>query len=377
MILDMTNLKKSRLKKEIKNIVEEALKNNIFSGACISFYKGNDRLKWVENYSFGYTTKLELKKRISKNTYFDLASLTKPLVTSLSIAVLIEKGKINIKDKLWDCCGWSIPGDKKKIQISHLLTHSSGLPAHKHYYKELVDIPLLKRKKTLKRWILNEKLVSSPGTKTIYSDLGFILLGFLVEEITGTSLDVFWKDNVIVPLGLQKGLLFPQIKQINREVCVATINCQKEEDLQIGVVHDDNCKAMGGVGGHAGLFGTAPAVLSLCEHILRQFKGKENHPLYGSSLLMDLKRKEDKSNWVYGFDTPAKGSSSSGLYFSDGSRGHLGFTGTSFWIDFGQEIAIAILTNRVHLSNNIDGIKRFRPLVHNIIMKELCGFEKV
>jgi len=367
----MSELNQSRLKQEIEDVVENALKKNVFSGIGISFSKKDIFLKQRKDYSFGYTTKKTPGNKVNKNTYFDLASLTKPLVTSLSVAALVEKGKIGLQDNLDDCCRWCIPDDKKNITISHLLSHSSGLPAHRPYYHELSGIPASEKKRTLRNWIVGEKMCFSPGTGTLYSDLGFILLGFLVEDLSDTPFDVFWMENIITPLGLQNDLFFPKNKTIDPEICAATRNSEKGEDLRTGVVHDYNCRAMGGIGGHAGLFGTAPAVASLCEHILNQSKGREKHPSYSSSLLNQLLERRVDSGWSYGFDTPTAGKSSSGIYFNNNSRGHLGFTGTSFWIDFDRDIVITVLTNRVHLSNDLNGISVFRPLIHDTIMRKL------
>lgn len=356
---------------EIEDVVENALKNNIFSGSSISFSKRDGHFRQRQDYSFGYTAKTKPRNKVNKNTYFDLASLTKPLVTTLSVAVLVERGKMDLQDNLADCCRWFIPGDKKSIKIHHLLSHCSGLPAHRPYYQELRNIPVSDRKKKIREWIIAERMSFSPGTRTLYSDLGFILLGFLVEELTDTPLDIFWLENVIKPLGLQNDLFFPKNRKIDPEVCAATRNSEKGEDLLTGVVHDYNCRAMGGVGGHAGLFGTAPAVASLCEHILDQSKGRDKHPSYSTSLLNTLLEKRDDSDWCCGFDTPTRGKSSSGVYFNNRSRGHLGFTGTSFWIDFEKDIVVTVLTNRVHLSDDLHGIRLFRPLIHDIIMKKL------
>jgi len=369
----MSNLNISGLKEELKNIVEDYQKRNVFSGCCISFLKNDDDFEKGLHYAFGHTTKFETKTEVTKKTYFDLASLTKPLVTALSIAVLIERGKIDLQDTLSVCPGWCIPNDKKNIKIAHLLSHSSGFPAHRPYYQKLFNIPCLKKKETLRNWILDEKMCFLSGTDTLYSDLGFILLGFLVEDLTGLSLDHFWLENVIAPQGLQKGLLFPKNRLMAPELCAATKNCHKEEDLFTGVVHDYNCRAMGGVGGHAGLFGTGSAVVSLCGHILGQCKGRIKHSSYSYSTITKLLKRRSDSNWSYGFDIPTEGNSSSGLYFSNTSRGHLGFTGTSFWIDFERDLVIVILTNRVHLSNNTEGIRAFRPLIHDTIMKKIIN----
>lgn len=373
MILDMIKSNKERLKEEIEYVVENAVKKNTFSGAGISFYKREGNFEWSENFSFGKTSKFKSGKKVCNDTYFDLASLTKPLVTALSAAVLIERGDIGLQDKLLDCCDWFIPADKVNIRISHLLSHSSGLPAHRPYHMDLSSIQLLKKKEKIISWVIGEELEFLPGTKTVYSDLGYILLGFLIEEITGESLESFWRENIASHLGLNKFLFFLPKRKMDSGLYVATRNCKEGEDLLSGVVHDYNCRAMGGVAGHAGLFGTAPAVLSLCKHLIAQYTKREKPPSYSSSLLVELLKKRENLNWACGFDTPAEINSSSGLYFSDTSRGHLGFTGTSFWIDFDKQIAIVVLTNRVHMSNDIKGIRTFRPLIHNTIMKEICN----
>lgn len=371
MMLDRKKETKIPLKKEIKKIVRKFLKKEVFSASCIAYSRIDDDLRLGETYYFGYTNKFDLKTRVKKETYFDLASLTKPLVTVLSIASLIEEGRINLEDNLSDCCNWNVPEDKKKIKISQLLSHSSGLPAHRPYYQKLFDVPQDKKINKLKNWILRERLCFPPGTKNLYSDLGFLLIGFIIEEITGTPLDIYWKEKIATPLELQKGLFFSKNKQLDISICAATDNCLSSDKLTCGVVHDDNCRAMGGVGGHAGLFGTAPFLISFCEHLIKQYKGREEHPSYSSYLLRKLMRRFENSNWAYGFDSPTKNISSSGIFFDEGSRGHLGFTGTSFWIDFEREISIVVLTNRVHLSADLDGIKEFRPRIHNAIMRSL------
>ena len=367
----MDELNEANLKRELEYIIEDGLKNNVFSGVCVSFSYLNNSLRECRSYSYGTTEKSGSHALVREKTYFDLASLTKPLVTTLSAAVLIEEGIIKLEDELSDCCDWQLPEDKKRIKISHLLSHSSGLPAHRAYYKKLHEVSQHQKKGKLKNWILEEQLCFSPGTDTLYSDLGFILLGYIIEEKAGESLDVMWKKKVIAPLKLQKGLFFTRNRSFDTRLCAVTEKCIWSGKMLCGVVHDDNCRAMGGVCGHAGLFGTAPAVLSLCEHIIEQFKGREEHPSYSSDLLRGLLTKVGNLSWTYGFDTPTIGNSSSGRFFSDESRGHLGFTGTSFWMDLEREVAIVLLTNRVHLSKDTIKIRGFRQLVHDTIMSNI------
>jgi len=369
----MAKLNNERLRKELDSIVSKGLKKGVFSAVCISFSRPGRVSRKRSVFSYGKKRKDENENKVDDKTFFDLASLTKPLVTTLSAAVLIEKGLLHPEDKLSDCCNWKLDGIKKEIKIVHLLSHSSGLPGHKPYYEKLYKISTGEKKEKLKEWILEEKLCFKPGENGLYSDLGFILLGFLIEEKSGESLDIFWEREIITPLKLQKELIFPPKRIFDMGECVATEKCMWTGQMLCGEVHDNNCRAMGGVAGHAGLFGTAPALLSLCEHLIEQVKGREEHPSYSSDVLKFLLKRTDNSNWTCGFDTVAKENSSSGRFFSNGSRGHLGFTGTSFWIDFERETAIVLLTNRVHMGSSLEEIRKLRPLLHDAIMRN-AGF---
>jgi CubicO group peptidase (beta-lactamase class C family) len=137
------------------------------------------------------------------------------------------------------------------------------------------------------------------------------------------------------------------------------------------IVHDENSRILGGVSGHAGLFGTTEGVLALCENILLQWLSLSSHPSYFNKDLRDALKRNKDEQWTPGFDTPSSTGSSSGKYFSGCSVGHLGFTGTSFWIDLEKSIVIVLLTNRVFFGNENNKIREFRPVVHDLIMKRL------
>jgi len=367
--LNSENPNKKSVRSEIDELFKEGLKKGVFSGGCISFSRPDKGARRRCHFSYGTTGAVADEKEVEKKTFFDLASLTKPLVTTLSAAVLIEEGILHLDDKISGLKGWQVAEDKKEIEIMHLLSHSSGLPAHRPYYEKLYAMDQVVKKRALKKWILAEKLCFSPGTDMLYSDLGFILLGFLIEEKTGETLDAFWEKKIASPLKLRKELFFPKRGSFNTRHCVATEKCLWSGQMLCGEVHDDNCRAMGGVAGHAGLFGTAPAVLALCEHLIEQVKGRKEHPSYSSDVLRILLKKAGGLDRPCGFDVPTEGISSSGRFFSSESRGHLGFTGTSFWIDFTRETAVVLLTNRVHMGNGMEGIREFRPLLHDLIMK--------
>ncbi len=362
------------LEEKINNLVQQAVKNQVFTACSIGFVAIDEKSSEKDIFSYGYTAGDERIFPVDDETFFDLASLTKPLVTSLSLLVLLQEGRLHIDDKVQVFFERDLAA-KKHISLFHLLTHSSGLPAHRPYFKKLLDIPQPERMEKITERIFHENLVFNPGTANLYSDLGFILLGRIIEKVTGESLDAFWERKIITPLKLNNRLFFASKCQKGSEVYADTGECGWSKMRLCGMVHDDNCRALGGVAGHAGLFGTARAVLTICENIILQYRGVRQHPSYNSENLRKVLAQKHGS-WAFGFDTPTIGSSSSGSYFSDLAIGHLGFTGTSFWIDLRYGIAIVLLTNRVISGNSTESIRTFRPLLHDAIMEFLLKNRK-
>jgi len=359
--------------KKLDLLINKSIENRVFTACSVGFSMRTKGEVFCDIFSWGKTDFGGYGNKAAKTTFFDMASLTKPIVTALCVLALIEENKIFLEDTLSHCLGAACPFDKKKIKIVHLLSHSSGLPAHKPYYKKLINYPLAKRNRKIIEWILKEKLCCEPGEKAVYSDLGYLLLGYVIEKISGEDLDSYWKRKIIEPLKLEKSLFFLNKTNLTQNEYVVTGNCAWSKVKLSGVVHDDNCRSLGGVAGHAGLFGSAEGLLSLCEHLIEQFKGRKKHPSYSSSVLTRFSEKREGSSWALGFDTPTPGLSSSGSYFSPKSIGHLGFTGTSFWIDLQHDIAVIMLTNRVSCGENAEKIRELRPAVHDIIMEGLMG----
>lgn len=355
------------MRKKIDKLLGEALKKQVFTACSVGFFIKKENATEGDILNYGSAGEGQNIFPVDDETVFDLASLTKPLVTSLSVLALLEEGKLNIEDRLAKFFETSSAG-KKNITLLHLLSHSSGLPAHRPYYKKLMDLPHAERMDRLIDWILAENLLFKPGVDNLYSDLGFILLGRIIEKISGESLDEYWERKIITPLDLENELFFASKRKTAHMVCAATGVCGWSKSGLCGKVNDDNCRALGGVAGHAGLFGSAKAVLSLCENIMLQFQGDRPHPSYSSEYLRKVFSTK-QGPWMFGFDTPSAGLSSSGKYFSDLTVGHLGFTGTSFWIDLQGGIAIVFLTNRVICGESLTPIKRLRPLLHDIIME--------
>ena len=261
----------------------------------------------------------------------------------------------------------------KDISIYHLLCHASGLPAHRVYWPELEKMAVEKRKRWLIGRIINEEREYRLGEKNLYSDLGYLLLGFIVEEKSGKNLADFWQKTIARPLGVEYDLFFPPCLPDRSYRFVAT--SVEEKRSMPGFVHDDNCRALGGICGHAGLFGTASAVLTVCQELLYSLNKKEHRLPFSHQTLKRACLRAGDSDWTAGFCLPSRQDSSSGIYFSEQSIGHLGFTGTSFWIDPVKKLAVVLLTNRVMMGDERDGIKELRPRIHNCIAEQL-GYKR-
>lgn len=356
------------LKKTTDKLLGDALKKRVFTACSVGFFKkgkdGQEGTVW----NYGLAGEGQNLFPVHDDTYFDLASLTKPLVTSLSLLTLVEEGRLNLADKVAKFLHCKQP-DQQNITLAHLLNHSSGLPAHRPYYKRLVQLPFSERGERVVDWILQESLLFRPGTDTLYSDLGFILLGKIIEQVAGEPLDIYWQKKIKQPLGLEKGLFWGAHQKEDLRSYATTGVCPWSKKGLYGMVHDDNCRAMGGVAGHAGLFGSTRAVLSLCEKIVLSFQGRQQQPSLDSINIQTILANR-LGCWTFGFDTPT-GLSSSGKYFSDLSIGHLGFTGTSFWIDLRKKLAIVFLSNRVFCGESLTEIKKLRPLLHDTLMRYL------
>ncbi len=357
------------VEEKISSLIHKAITERVFSGCCLAIGQGDN--SWLKNFG---TLSWHDTTPVSDATFFDLASLTKPLATAPVILSLIGQGKIALPDYLAPLLETDVPADKEEITLFHLLNHCSGLAGHRHFYKILEKIAAGKRKKELLRLILTEPLECAPGSRDIYSDLGFILLGFIAEKKTALSLEEAVGRYVLGPLGLAGKLLFnPQKKGIVNYA--ATEHCPWRGRVLQGEVDDQNTWIVGGVSGQAGLFGTGTDVLKMVRTLSEIASGAKKHPYLNQDLLYRAMGRQGEiktSNWGLGFDTPCEKGSSAGQFISRRSCGHLGFTGTSFWQDFDKDITVVLLTNRIHPSVENESIKTFRPQLHDLIFKSLA-----
>jgi CubicO group peptidase (beta-lactamase class C family) len=327
---------------------------------------------------------------VRATTIYDLASLTKPLVTVTSVLLLIQRAKVALGDPVQEVLAELHGAPIGQATVRDLLTHRSGLPGWRPFYKQLDARDMISglpggdqpAKQHVLEMIRDEPLIYVRGERSLYSDLGFMLLGFLVERLSGMALDLWCEEAIVRPLQADPMMFRPTAGRAQSDVVRPPVDVSRiapsEQDewrnrLLRGEVHDENAAAMGGVAGHAGLFGTAESVLAVSGAWLRGYYGRESI-LEGELVRQFTTRQEsaDRSSWGLGWDTPSA-PSSSGSSFSERSFGHLGYTGTSLWIDPLCELEVVLLSNRVHPSRRNEKIKLFRPHIHDLVYREFVS----
>jgi serine-type D-Ala-D-Ala carboxypeptidase len=348
------------------------------------------------------------------DTVFDLASLTKPLATTLALMVLGGQRQLDLATPIGEVLPveWLSP-DKRLLTIGNLLTHRAGLPAWRPFYQEVLAAPASSRPGLLARLAAATPLEYPPDTATLYSDLGFMLLAAVVESLSGQTLDRFCRESIYRPLGLKTlgfiplphteppegGHAGPPLQKNCRltapryqpaQAVPITENPKPKTENRIyaatepgliagrppaGEVHDENAWAARGVAGHAGLFGSGREVFHLVADIWQAYNGKKIGPLTLAAVRLFL-TVPPGADRACGFDIPGPdpATRAAGRYFSPRSVGHLGFTGTSFWLDLESGQMVVLLTNRVHLGrDDKTKIQAFRPRFHEAASRAL-GF---
>ncbi|MBI1388719.1 MAG: serine hydrolase [bacterium] len=294
-------------------------------------------------------------QRMIETAVFDLASMTKPVSTVTSIMILVEQGKIDLGAPVAQYIPSFAGRAKGEVTVRQLLTHTSGLPSWYMFYQTCVDRTDVYR--TIDEDI---SLEYKPGDKRIYSDLGFITLGRLVEVVSGQRQDAFTRDHIFKPLGMNSTMYLPQLEDRIR-VAPTEFDSMRGRELQ-GIVHDENTRVMGGVSGHAGLFSTANDLAIFAQMLLNkgEFNGvrilkPETIDLMLTSQITEeaqaagsgfLRSRRQLLGW-WGMDENATLNGLGGLP-SKTAFGHQGFTGPIIWIDPEHKAAAMLLSNAVH-----------------------------
>jgi CubicO group peptidase (beta-lactamase class C family) len=353
--------------KNAQNLMQSAVSDGVFPGGVLMASRQGQVLI---HQAFGVAD-LTTGVPVSTRTVFDLASLTKPLATTLAVLTLMEHDQLRLDHTLEDFMMLSRGTDKAEISIRHLLYHNSGLPDYRPYFKELDPADPTRNRELILGRILEEPLKYAIGEKVVYSDLGFILLRGVIETASGRRLDDIVREEIYLPMQLKDLFFVDPENPPPADGFASTENCPWRQGHIRGVVHDENAYAVGGVDGHAGLFGTAAAVHALLMEILGTYSQNRSHCVLNPELLRDFLDYGKETDRALGFDRPAVKGSASGYCFSRNSVGHLGFTGTSFWMDLDRSIIILLLTNRIHPSRDNEKIRNFRPILHDAIMATL------
>ena len=365
--------------------MQQGVDEGVFPGAVLLVsHKG----RTVHHAAYGFACLVPEREPVTVDTIYDLASLTKPIATAAAAAFLVADGRLGLDDPLEKFVPDLTQDALKKATIRHLLNHTSRLPAWRPFYERIVpdgrklrEQPLSARRAAIYDAIHREPLTEPVGARCVYSDLGFILLGEILERIVKQEWAAFIHVVVWARLDAQGLFYMSEGGPTSGLLVDARRFAATEQDdwrgrMIRGEVHDENAAVMGGVSAHAGLFGTAVSVARAVSPWLAAVRG-ESSPI-PASLAKEFVRKQGidpQGSWALGWDTPSTGlagtPSSSGAYFSPGSFGHLGYAGTSVWIDPERDLLVVLLTNRVHPTRRNDKIRAFRPAIHDVIFKSV------
>jgi CubicO group peptidase (beta-lactamase class C family) len=356
--------------KSVETLMRSGVAEGVFPGGVLLVSVKNEI---VSHKAVGHAD-LFSRRKATTETVFDLASLTKPLATAVAILNLHQDGVLSLDQPVREWLPAFQGQEKNRITLYHLLTHESGLPAYRPYYLEMSRLAFSMRKTHLRSRLTAETLEHPPGIQALYSDLGFMLLEWVVEAASGTSLDAYLQTGLyatVYPSG-EKGLFFPgRAASLEQESFAATECCPWRNRLLIGQVHDANAYALGGVAGHAGLFGSALNVWHMLWRLMAGFHGHATAAGLQQETLEAAFQPSPVGGRTLGFDTPSPEGSACGRHFSKMTVGHLGFTGTSFWMDLKRQVIVILLTNRIHPHRGNETIRTFRPRLHDAVMEAL------
>jgi CubicO group peptidase (beta-lactamase class C family) len=342
-----------------RRVLEDGIRRGVFPAAVIEVGTGTQIL-WAE--AFGRLTFDEHAEAAREDTIFDLASLTKVLATVPLVMQQVEQGRLDLNDRVSEHVSAWRSADRITVTLRDLLSHASGLPAHRPYFETLSGHDAYSRA------ISEEPLAYTPRTQAIYSDLGFILLGFILAsevDLQQRLATLLTQMSVVDPL--QFGVPRQWLNRV-----APTSRDPWRGRLLVGEVDDENAAALGGSAGHAGLFGTAGAVGACARHLLQVLGGRTG--VFAPRTLhtfIEPRVEIPGSSRALGWDT-MRPSSSCGTRMSPRAFGHTGFTGTSLWIDPERDVYVVLLTNRVFPDRQDRGIQPVRRDLHDAVMGGLA-----
>jgi CubicO group peptidase (beta-lactamase class C family) len=371
-LVDATAAQEQRFAQPFR-LLDNAIQRQVFPGAALAVALRGELLAWRACGRFTYESDSPsnpaLNPEVTRETIWDLASLTKPIATTSMAMLLHERGRLPLDAKVAELLPeFALPqfADeaqrewREAVTVRMLLAHSSGLPAHRKLYLEAFG------REAVTALAMRVPLETAPMQHAEYSDIGFILLGEILQRIAAEPLDIFCQREIFTPLKClfsftpQPPLLF--------DVPPTMYDAAYRRRVIQGEVNDENASAMGGIAGHAGLFGDALSVARFAQCLLRR-----GLPLFKPEtveLFTSRQSEPPGTSRALGWDTPSA-PSQSGTRFSARSFGHLGYTGTSLWCDPERGLSITLLTNRTWPDARNQAIKELRPLLHDAIVNAL------
>jgi CubicO group peptidase (beta-lactamase class C family) len=344
-------------------MLEGAIATRVFPACSLAVTLGGELMAQK---ALGHFTYEAASPEVNPTTLFDLASITKVVATTAMAMILYERGLLDLETPLIAIVPEFMSGDtadeyRREVTLRMLLAHSSGLPAYKKYFLRAPT------REGLLQAAFTTALIARPGDRSAYSDIGFIILGVALERLADESLDVFCQREVFGPLGMTRTAFNPASALKEKIPPTADDHTFRHRVIQ-GEVQDENASILRGIAGHAGLFSTAENLAIFAHAMLNS-----GHPILRPETVALFSHREtspEGTSRALGWDTPSA-PSQSGKYFSPSSFGHLGYTGTSLWIDPDRQLSITLLTNRTWPDCQNQSIKELRPAVHDAVIEAL------
>ncbi|MCB9030201.1 MAG: serine hydrolase [Deltaproteobacteria bacterium] len=385
----------------VTEMLEQGIVDDVFPGAVLLVGRQGDII-YANTVGARSLEEDASSSEMRLDTVFDIASLTQPVVTTTLIMHLLDKGKLKLTDKVCRYIQTFSVHNKGEVTIEQLLNHTSGLVHWYPYFEEIVELNNSSRMGLLasssaKDYVYNiihrSQLKYKPGQKQVFSDIGFIILGEIIEVLTGYPLEKAAQKLLFQPLSMRStsfidlSLIKRGTISANTDVIAPTEQCSWRKKILCGEVHDDNAWAMGGVSGHAGCFSNAFDLHNLASHLLAAYFGEDGfvsektvkkfwYPSVPTATparmfqdeVMSSRDLKD-SRYRYGWEGPHKDNGMNTSHLSPFAVGHAGFTGCSLWIEPEAGIDIVLLTNRVHPSRSNKKIQNFRPELHKAVVE--------
>jgi beta-glucosidase-like glycosyl hydrolase/CubicO group peptidase (beta-lactamase class C family) len=357
----------------VDSIIEAAVADSTASAIAIAIGR-HGRL--VSLRGFG-ELQFGTRRPVTPTSIFDLASVSKVVGTTTAAMMLVDEGLLDLDDTVVSYLPWWSRGDAEKAEVTvrQLLLHRAGLAPFRTWYRDLVGL------EAYKDAVADEALETVPGTRTAYSDIGIMTLAWIIEELSGSTLDDFLQDRLFTPLGMLETRYRPA-STLRPRIAATELDTLWRNEMVWGTVHDENTDAMGGVAGHAGLFSTAVDLSVFARMMLNggvapacspggtpgepcPVRRTEERRLVDTGTLGHFTTRFDEtSSRALGWDTPSE-RSSGGDYVTSEAFGHTGYTGTSIWMDPELDLWVVLLTNRVHPTRENQKHVPLRRAVHD------------